>query len=72
MLCNVYTPIWGDGMTNRYVVQECEFRQYGRKVSGWYVLDRETGKRAKGTEPSQTQAQMARLRDELNRKDKRK
>jgi hypothetical protein len=57
-------------VTNRFVVKECTFKEHGRQVSGWYVWDRQTDGRAKGTEPSQTQATVWKLKDKLNEKDK--
>jgi hypothetical protein len=53
-------------MTNRFVVQETQFKLLGRMVSGWHVYDKETGQRAKGTEPSEYKSVVWKLKDELN------
>jgi hypothetical protein len=57
-------------VTNRYVVQETTYSYRGKRIAGWHVFDKETGRRAKGTEPSETQATVWKLKDKLNEKDK--
>ena len=57
-------------MTKRYVVQECNFtNRWAQRITGWEVFDRETGKRAKGTEPHEIQRTAWEEKDKLNRKD---